>query len=363
MVLVKHFIFDSHFFSPKRFVFDKEKPAGTESSKKAPKGSPEEKNLDAVDDPENGKLSKKFRSEFASKLKGDTFSTTYKSGAIEYSYVFTVSDYGTVKIVRTNESEKKEKLAGGFPSPEPTVMTVTYSRLYANKVFGMYELDKVLSDAKKAPAAPAAKAVDVVAPSGNPEAKADKKPEQKKSAKGLMHLEAGIYLPQSHVEKGKGIVTDTDSYAGEVNFRYILTDSKKPYIAFILPVEGELKVETVVASTAPQVTDTITYSLRVGAGVEVGYKIFKPFSLSVGVGVLGDASYSQFTNISTGPKVSVVDGSKVEFKPGVFVVAGGHLQLSPNWHFFLDAHGSKTFSANSHGIHILPVAGLGYSFH
>jgi hypothetical protein len=363
MIFCTYHTFDSGFFSPKRFVFDKEKPGNAESEKK-PKEKPEEKNLDAVDAPENVTLSKKFRSEFASKLKGDSFSTTFKSGAIDYSYVFTVNDYGTVKIVRMNESEKKEKLAGGFPAPEPVAVTITYSRLYANKVFGMAEMDKVLADAKKAPAAVVEpKPTDTVAPVAKPEEKVEKKPEQKHSAKGLKHFEVGIFLPQSHVEKGKGVVSDTDAYAGEVNFRYIFTDSKKPYVAFILPVEGELKIQSVVASTAPQVTDTITYSLKVGAGLEVGYKIFKPFSVALGGGVLADASYSQFTRVSTGPKVQIVDGSKVDFKPGVFFVAGGHLQLAPKWHFYLDLHGSKTFSADSHGLHLLPVGGLGYSFH
>ncbi|MCC7197072.1 hypothetical protein IT413_02630 [Candidatus Peregrinibacteria bacterium] len=366
MIFGSHFVFDSRFFSPKRFVFDKnEKPGGAEAEKKKPADSSASKTLDAPDDPENGKLAQRFKSEFANKLKGDSFSVSYKSGAIDYSYVFTVMADNTVNIVRTNESEKKEKIAGGFPAPTPTVVTVTFSRLYANKIFGMSEMDKVLAEARKAPAVaavPAPKPDEKPAVPPAPKAKPDEKPDKKKSAKGLKHLEVGIFLPQSHVEKEHGRVSDTDSYAGEVNFRYIFTDSKKPYIAFILPVEGEFKVSSVVASTAPQVVDTVTYSLKVGAGIEVGYKIFKPFSVAVGGGVLGDASYSQFSRISTSPRVQVVDGSKVDFKPGVFFVAGGHLQLNPRWHFYLDVHGSKTFSADSHGLHILPVGGLGYSF-
>ena len=363
MHTVSHFIFDSRFIFSRRFVFEKgEKPTGVESGKKAPKITSSSKSIDAPDDPENVKLAQKFTSEFAQKLKGNSFSTSYKSGAIEYSYVFTVQDNNTVKIVRLNESEKKEKLAGGFPAPEPTVVTATYARLYANKIFGMNEMDKVLVEARKAPAAVAVsvpKSKDLVDAPVVPE----QKPEKKKSAKGQIQLEAGIFLPQSHVEKEKGKVSDTDSYAGEVNLRYILTDSKKPYVAFILPVTGEFISRTVTASVAPQVIDSTTYSLKVGAGLEVGYKIFKPFSVSIGAGVFGDASYSQYTRISTTPSVQIDDGTTLEFKPGAFVVAGGHLQLAPNWHMYVDVHGSKTFSADSHGLHILPVGGLGYTFH
>lgn len=357
------FVFDSRFFFSKRFVFEKgEKPGGVESGKKAPKITSSGKSIDAPDDPENVKLAQKFTSEFAQRLKGNSFSTLYKSGAIEYSYVFAVQDNNTVKIVRLNESEKKEKLAGGFPAPEPTVVTVTFARLYANKIFGMNEMDKVLAEARKVPTAVAA-AVPKVPDKVDAPVVLEEKPEKKKSAKGQIQLEVGVFLPQSHAEKEKGKASDEVSYAGEVNFRYILTDSKKPYVAFILPLTGEFRSRTVTASTAPQLVDSETYSLKVGAGLEVGYKIFKPFSVSIGAGVFGDTSYTQYTRISTTPSVQIDDGTTLEFKPGAFVVAGGHLQLAPNWHMYVDVHGSKTFSADSHGLHISPIAGLGYTFH
>ena len=128
-----------------RFVFAG--PEGdyrsSERLQNKPKSQKESFDLNNPNTKENREAEEKFKTDYSEKMKDNTFVISYDKDNVKYKYTLTANSDGTVRLTKLNVSEKEEK---GDDAPGPVSATVTYAKLYANKVPGMPGITSVLDN-------------------------------------------------------------------------------------------------------------------------------------------------------------------------------------------------------------------------
>lgn len=304
-------------FSEKRLVYyDEGGPQISESaegeSKKKFEGT---SGLDEVQSDENHKLARKFEEDFGSRMKDGKLTILHTRNKIDYTYTFEDNGDGTIAITQINESEVEEK-----GSSEPRSATVSYLRLYADKVFSMPGVGKILLEEK------------------------GREEEQNTSQ---VEIEAGVMIPKFIETSGESYLHESEM-GGELTGRYKLSEPSNltPYIALTGSLVGSrgsrqymprAKAFTY-TGTVLLWSDTRVYSADIRAGAEVGLPIGDYVSFAGGAGVSGKIEYISKGDTYLGPQsvpVIFVEERNVEFKPGAFITARGQVNIIPGrWHIY-----------------------------
>ncbi len=347
------------------FIFDNtEAPPPVESKKRTAGETGETRNLDDAASSENKKLAERFKEQFKDKIRGDKLELTQNKNGVDYRYIFKLhEDEVTVTVTRINESERKEK---GSDAPAPLKRTVTYSRLYADKVVGMPGLKTILEENK---AREAAEPAPATAASLDVEkwGVEDEKKENEGKKKGRLQLEAGMMIPKSNT------TTSADGTAyeelgrsgGAGTVRYIMTNpDKNTHLAFTLPVHFDVGARTNVSNRPGStiVEDSAEYNLRLGAGLEAGVSLAEFMTLYGGAALIAEGRYTDMTTTAVQQGVpSISDSTNTTVKPGAQLSAGVRVNPIQQWHLYAAVQPTRTFtSAGSWDIPV--IVGTGFTF-
>jgi hypothetical protein len=265
----------------------------------------------------------------------------YRQGNVDYKYIFRLQpDNVTVSITKINESEAMEK---GDSVPRPLTRTVTYARLYADKIVGMPGILRVLY---------AGMAVNEAQAESK---KAEEKPKGKRyqiEATGFRSVaRAGEHLPGTVVDDGIRFGVGVTGKAKVTN------PDENAYLAVTLPVQYERRMPTTITDST--LTDSSIHTVRAGAGLEGGYRmgIVTPY---VGAALTGEVRVTDETVIPFAGPPQVQDNTHIEFNAGALATAGVRVNPTEWWHVGVGMQATVPFSSS--GTNISATASTGFSF-
>lgn len=374
-----------------RHVYEGEKPSSrVETVTSPPAGRESGANLDDANNPENRRLAERFQKQFGEKIRGNELELRHNQNGVDYRYVFLMQDDNvTVSVTKINESERSER---GANAPRPITRTVTYARLYADKVIGMPGLAAVMADGgttspRPAPRAPSAGAPVERVPSAatsspSPAPRASNStpntpyaaqpvaprpvegtpPEEPQKPGRRVQVEIGGMIPRSGTDTTASGVNDWEKYGGAAKFTYVLTrpQNNVPYVAFTVPVSGQYGSSLNVSQNAGPwaVTDRTTYTGQLGAGLEAGIPIYGYVTPYVGAAVIAEGTRTENTNMSAR---GITEDTNFEVRPGVMLPVGVRVNPIEQWHLSVSAQPTRTFTAGG-GWDIPVIVGTGLSF-
>ena len=382
------------------FVYEGERPSSRVESAATPSAGRESgANLDDANNPENRRLAERFQRQFGEKIRGNELELRHNQNGVDYRYVFLMQDDNvTVSVTKINESERRER---GANAPRPLTRTVTYARLYADKVVGMPGLVAVMAEGGtqapgSAPRAPSAGAPVQRTPAAGPQAPfaaprapygAPPAPYPTLSAPNVtppnipsamegtpaesatkpgrrIQVEIGGMIPRLGTDTSAdgNEINDHEKYGGAAKFTYVLTSPQNniPYVAFTIPVNFQYGSNTnlSVRPGTEGVVDTTTYTGRVGAGLEAGIPIGGYVTPYVGAALIAEGRH---TNITTTNLRGVTEDSNFQVRPGVMLPVGVRVNPIEQWHLGVSVQPTRTFTAGG-GWDFPVIATTGMSF-